>query len=131
MTQTQVADYLGYENHVPISHWETAKNFPSLEAFVMVAGLYGASADWLLWGDGMVDSIDERVRRIPKVLRDGLLMTLHDEISKTEDAARRLPSEMRGDVVKDTDARLAGWSAKNLAANAPRRAPKRRDHNQS
>jgi hypothetical protein len=51
-------------------------------------------------------------------------MTIHEEIAKTEDAARRLPPELRGDVVKDADARLAGWSAKNLMTGVKRKKAK-------
>lgn len=131
LSQQQVAAYLGYPRHAMISHWENGRNFPALDAFVQVAGLYGVSADWLIWGDGMSDSIDERVRAIPDVLRDGLLMRLHEEIAKTEEAAARLPAGMRGDTVKDTDTRLHGWSARNLMAKPAKKAKKAaspRDH---
>lgn len=110
-TQAQVGEYCGLE-HMAVNHWENGRNLPSLENMIVVAELYETTIDALVWGD-MGTGIEARLRRIPKVLRDGLVDRLHREIDETEKLAARLPKEMASEPVKDTDARLASWSAKN------------------
>ena len=119
----QVADYLGLDSHAGVRNWERGANFPELQNLVPVAGLYGVSVDWLIWG-GDVGGIDERVRRIPDILRAGLIDRLHREIDETESAARKLPQQMMGDTVKDADSRLKNWSAANLKKDAKKAAKK-------
>lgn len=112
LTQTQASEHAGYKGHQPVANWEDGANYPALDAFAAVAELYQVSADWLLWGGEMSRSIDARVRAIPKVARDALIMRLHDEIDATEEALKRFPKEVLGkDVVADNDRRLDGWSA--------------------
>lgn len=110
----QVAEYCGLDGHASVRNWEIGANFPALENLVPVAGLYGVSVDWLIWG-GDVGGIDERVRKIPAIFRAGLIDRIHREIDETEAAAKKLPKEMAGEPVKDADARLRGWSAANLS----------------
>jgi hypothetical protein len=87
-----------------------------LEHAVQVAGLCRVSLDWLVWGDAVASNVDARLRRIPKILRDGLIQRLHDEIDRTEELAKRLPKELAADVLNDNDHRLTNWSAANLAS---------------
>ena len=109
----EVATYLGLRGHAAVRNWEIGANFPELENLVPAAGLYQVSVDWLIWG-GDVGGIDERVRKIPNILRSGLIDRLHREIDETEIAAKKLPVQMLADTVKDSDGRLKGWSAANL-----------------
>lgn len=114
LTQTQAAEYCGYEGHQAVANWESGNNFPELETVVMLAGLLDRSIDWLVWGDDMAGGIASRLRKIPKVMQEGLLMRLHAEIDETEKAVARLPKEMqKNDMVKSNDVRLSGWSAAN------------------
>jgi transcriptional regulator with XRE-family HTH domain len=124
LSQEAVAHFCGLRKHAAVNNWENGRNFPSLENLVPAAGLCRASIDWLVWGNEMASNIEARIRRIPKVLRDGLIQRMHDEIDKTEEAAKRLPKEMGGDVVKDDDERLQGWSAANLREK-PRKKPRK------
>ena len=132
LTQEQVAEFVGLSTHMSVAHWESGANFPGLDTLVQVAGLYGVSIDWLVWGDTMAGGIDGRVRKIPEVLRAGLLDRLHKEVDETERLVERLPKELVGGHVKDNDSRLKAWSAANLrrkVAQAPNAKPGRRHSN--
>lgn len=115
-TQQRIAEYCGEQTHMTVSNWEHGRNFPSLESLVLTAGLYEVSIDWLIWGGDVAQSIDARLRKIPEILRAGLTDRLHAEIDKTEELAKRLPPEMAGAVVKDSDVRLKSWAATNKKA---------------
>lgn len=114
LTLNQVATVLGMDGHQAIANWEHGYNFPGCENLVEVARLYQVSIDWLVWGTDVSDNITARVRRIPKVLRDGLMQRIHQEIDKTEELASRLPKEMVGEEhIRDFDPKLKSWSAAN------------------
>lgn len=122
VSQTQVAMYVGDRSHQSVVNWEKGANFPELEKLVMVAELLETTIDWLVWGDEMASGIESRLRKIPKVLRDGLVRRLHDEITQTEVSAERLPDEMKKDAtVADRDVRLREWSAKNKIRESKKR----------
>lgn len=123
LTQEAVAIYCGLHKHMAVNNWENARNFPGLENLVPAAGLCRVSIDWLVWGDEMASNIDARLRSIPKILRDGLIQRLHDEIDKVELAAKSLPGQMLAETVKDEDERLKEWSARNKI-RAAKKKPK-------
>lgn len=119
-TLETVAEYAGLEGHAAVRNWESGANFSALENLVPVAGLYRVSIDWLISG-GDVGGIDERVRKIPAILRAGLVDRIHREIDETELAAKKLPPQMLADAVKDNDDRLLGWAATNLKREAKKK----------
>lgn len=108
LTQVQAGDLLG-KTHATIGQWERGETLPELENLVAAAELYDASLDWLVWGEAMGSGIEVRLRKIPDILRPGLIQRLHEEIDKTEEAAKRLPPQMAGPPIKDRDPRLTSW----------------------
>lgn len=115
LTQQQVGDLLG-TTHATIGQWERNETLPDLRNLVAAAEHYGISLDWIVWGSEVGSGIENRIRKIPATLRPGLVERLHREIDQTEEAAKRLPSSMLGDPVKDSDPRLGPWSAKGANA---------------
>lgn len=126
LTQAKLGDQCG-ATHSAVGQWERHLANPTIENLVYVADTLGVTIDVLIWGEDVASGIEARLRKIPKVLREGLILKLHQEIDETEKAAARLPKAMAGDFVKDHDARLAAWSAKNKIRERPtgRRAKKR------
>lgn len=129
LTQEQVAEYVGLKTHMGVANWEIGYNYPSLDALVRAAELYGVSIDWLCWG-GDVGGIDSKIRKVPEILRPSLIDRLNREIQATLDAASKLPKEMLGGVVEDTDKRLSEWSAKNALRQPKRKPSKTKRHAQ-
>lgn len=119
LTQPQAGMALGL-THSSLGQWERNLTVPDLQHLVAAADLYGVSLDWLIWGGDMGSGIEGRLRKIPDVLRPGLIQRLHDEIDKTEEAAKRLPAGMAGPPVRDRDPRLSGWSAAGKAKAKPK-----------
>ena len=117
LTQSAVARHCGQETHQTVVNWEKGRNYPSFDNLVVAAELFGVSLDWLAWGEGMGRSVDIRIRAIPAVLRDALVVRLHEEIDKTEEAAKRLPPELTAAPIPDGDARLHRWTAPKKDAN--------------
>ena len=118
-SQAQAAEFCGAETHASVGNWERGLNFPKLENLVPISELYSVSIEWLIWGGDMAESIDARVRKIPAIMRPGLLDRLHREIDETEKAVQRLPQGMAGECVKDGDPRLKDWAASNLKRRPP------------
>jgi transcriptional regulator with XRE-family HTH domain len=110
LTQVKVAELLG-KTHAAIGQWERGETVPELASLVAAAELYEVSVDWIVWGGEMSSGIEARIKRVPEILRAALVERLHKEIDETEEAAKRLPSGMVGDAVRDRDPRLSGWSA--------------------
>jgi transcriptional regulator with XRE-family HTH domain len=121
LTQRQVGDTLGI-THSSVGQWETGATVPELETLVAAAELYETSLDWLVWGGEVGSGLENRIRRIPSILRAALVQRLHKEIDQTEEAANRLPPEMtNGAAVKDRDPRLSQWSAASKQRPARKR----------
>lgn len=122
LTQVQAGGLLGGKTHAAIGQWERNEVIPETENLIAAAELYAASLDWLVWGGAMGSGIESRLRKIPDILRPGLVQRLHEEIDKTEEAAKRLPDGMASPpaVVKDRDERLRPWSAKEKLKAAAR-----------
>lgn len=111
LTQEQVARHVGERSHASVGHWETGRHPPTLQNLVTAAELYQVSVDWLIWGGSEMESLEARIRRIPSILREGLVKRLKDEITRTEEAASRLPAGLGHEPVRDDDERLATFRA--------------------
>jgi len=124
LNQGQLGELAGGVSHSAIGQWERMVARPEMEKLVWLAEALGVTIDALVWGDDVASGIDARLRRIPKVLRDGLVMKLHTEIDQVEALAKRLPSELTGPTVSND--RLSGWSARNKLIEETSKARKRR-----
>lgn len=116
--QEALAAYVS-RSRAAINAWENSYNFPELRALATAAELLETSIDDLVWGDDVANGIGARVRKIPPVLRDGLVMRLHAEINKAEEAAKLLPPEMVGAHLKDRDTRVQKFADANLRKKIP------------
>lgn len=117
LSQHRLAEHVGVSRSA-VQGWERKRFFPSLENLVDAAELLNQSIDYLVWGNEVWNGIASRVRKIPPVLRDALVMRIHEEIERAEQAAQLLPPEMRGEHLSDRDARVQKFADRNL-----RRAP--------
>lgn len=123
LSQGDLGDLAGGVSHSAIGQWERMLARPEMDNLVWLAESLHTTIDMLVWGDEVASGIEARLRKIPKMLRDGLVMKLHREIDDAEKLAKLLHATDA--VVKDTDARLREWSAKNKLAEDTKRARKR------
>ena len=120
ISQTVVSEYTGHQKHAAANNWENSYNFPELASVVAAAELLDVSIDWLVWGDDVANGIAARIRKVPKIFRDALIMRLSEEIEKTEEMAKNLPPEMLGNHLRDADERVKRWADANLRKRTTR-----------
>lgn len=125
LNQTAVSEFAGSRGHAMANAWENGYNFPELPALQATAHLLDVSIDYLVWGNDVANGIASRVRKIPPILRDSLVMRIHEEINRAEEAAKLLPPEMRASYVKDSDDRVQRFANANLRPRAPKTVGKK------
>lgn len=109
LTQKRAGDLLGVGGHSPVGQWERGVTLPSQLNLIFCAELYKVSLDWLVWG--MRNDREERLKKLPPILRMPLIERIEKDIADAEQIVKRLPQQFGGDAVLDDDERLRLWSA--------------------
>lgn len=127
LTQKRAGDLLGVGGHSPVGQWERGVTLPSQLNLIFCAELYKVSLDWLVWG--MRNDREERLKKLPPILRMPLIERIEKDIADAEQIVKRLPQQFGGDAVLDDDERLRLWSAeekqRQLRDNQPPAAKKK------
>lgn len=125
LSQTTVCQQTGHKGHAAANNWDNSYNFPELASLVIVAELLDVSIDYLVWGNDVANGIGARIRKVPPILRESLVMRIHDEINRAEEAAKQLPEAMRAEHLRDADDRVKRWADANLRKPATGAPPKK------